>query len=139
MTEPVVASVSEPVRAKRPTLYGVLLPREIDAAIGGDRCGILHLNAGELTPMMQQMQTETGALLITIPGETDDAPPATAKELANKVSEPPDNLRDVLMMCHGKLAIGWCGKDTEWVVDWRDETEINAPVTSWEELPEKPK
>lgn len=71
MPSDITASVSEPVRVKRPTLYGSLFPSELDDAMraGSHACVCFYTNRkdgiGKDPP--------DGTVLITIPGE-DDAP-----------------------------------------------------------------
>lgn len=81
---PVTATVSEPVREKRPTLYGVLYPYE-------HHISRWWMSSLSRTPLNVEHYTP-GSLAITIPGECDDATSAW-----RPASEVPDTERAILI------------------------------------------
>lgn len=67
---PITATVAEPVREKRPTLYGVLCKNDHDEMV----ITPLMPDRAMVEVVFERTLRRPGACLVTVPGECDDAP-----------------------------------------------------------------
>lgn len=134
MNTPVTATVAEPVRAKRPTLYGVLYPSELEEA----RCGrAARLRLWTDPKRAQDEKPVCGSVAITIPGEDTPAPTGW-----RPASEVPDTNRDVAVHPPIDEAGDECRSgffaSGEWFYRTIDGQKATDLITHWHELPTPP-